>query len=283
MAPRKQRMTESVSVDDPLDDAVADTVTSAEADKQPTPEEMVEQLKAQMAEKDTEIASTRARAEAAEKERATATSKVTVAENDVIATRENAYVLALEKTQSDLDRAKQQLEDALAGGDTKAVVEAQEALSDAKYDVRRIKDEQKAFDGWKKQEEAKKAAAPKTPVISPAAKTWIDEHPQFETNKRYRAIAIAAHEEALENGVRADSKAYFDYINGALEESGLSGKSPRQAPSTSQTTAAPASHDSSTSAPRRASDVRLTADEIEAAEMCNMTPGEYAKFKYGTK
>lgn len=276
MATRKERVKET-SIDDE-DEIVTKVADVEKADDQPTPEETVEQLKAQIAEKDSEVLRERARAEAAEKESKEAYSKTKTAETDAVTTRESAYKLAIEKTQGDLDSAKRELKEALAGGDTDAVVMAQESLADAKYNLNRINDEKKSFEKWK--ENQSKIVQKEESAYSPKAQEWIDAHPQFNTNKRYQAIALAAHEETKDLGYRMDSKAYFDHIEKALEEMGFGETSTRQAEPRKQASAssvaAPASHETAETV-KRGRTRTLTAAQLEAAEICGMTPGEYAQ------
>lgn len=282
MAAKKERVKEASSIDD-----ADDVVTQKDADepqvdeKQPTPEETIEQLKAQIADKDSAIEKERARAETAERERHASDNKVKTAEVDAVTTRESAYVLAIDKTKGDLESAKRELKEALAGGDTDAVVEAQDKINDARYHLNRIGDEKKVFEKWK--ETQSKVTSKENNGVSPKAQEWIDEHPQFNTNKRYKAVAIAAHEEAIEKGCRADSKAYFDHIDGALEEMGFGTNSTARSDDKSirkqaaaSSVAAPASHETAETA-KRGRTRTLTPSQLEAAEICGMTPGEYAQ------
>lgn len=291
MAARKERVTESTSIDEdippqiPANDAPRDMSQTQDAsqDSSPAPEEVIEKLKAEMAKKDEALSAERTAREYAEKESRIATGKATAATTDAVSQRETAYVMAIDKTQGDLDTAKRALKEALAGSDSDAVVDAQEAIADAKYHLNRVTDEKRIFDNWKEQEASRVAQpAPQQGRYSAAAQKWIDDHPLFNSDAGYNKKALMAEAEARADGITPDSVAYFRHINAAVANYESNAK-PNGADHNAASVALPSSHESPTSTSRRPSEVRLTAEEREAAEISNMTEGEYAEFKYGNK
>jgi hypothetical protein len=117
----------------------------------------------------------------------------------------------------------------------------------------------------------------------------VRAHPEFVREPAKNRKMIRAHEDAIDDGVKADTPEYFEYIEKRLglataapqvqktEEDALSSaaapRSQRSAPPS-----APVSRSGNGAAPR-SNVVKLTADEIEMARLNDMTPEEYARQK----
>ena len=122
-----------------------------------------------------------------------------------------------------MDSVKQQLKQARAAGDTDAEVELQDAMTNARYEYNTAEWEKNNFAKWKEQQAAKPATAAvenKSPYTA-KEQAWINAHPEFESNKKFSRLAKVAAGEALEEGHKQDTPAYFEYIENALKESGF--------------------------------------------------------------
>jgi hypothetical protein len=121
--------------------------------------------------------------------------------------------------------------------------------------------------------------------LSPRSANWVRAHPEFATDQRLYQKMLAAHNLAVADGLRVDSDEYFSEIEGTLRISSLNSRSIEVGP-TEQTAqivqrrssppAAPVSR-SGAAPDARPNTVRLTAQQIEIAELMGMTPREYAK------
>lgn len=125
--------------------------------------------------------------------------------------------------------------------------------------------------------------------LSPRSAAWVRAHPEFATNNRLTQKMIAAHSLALADGHSPDTDGYFDSVEDTLK---IAQRAPTRAmqdddgdevvtEATRATggrqtapAAIPVSRDISPSG-QRARTVRLTPQEVEAAELSGLTPAEY--------
>ncbi len=126
--------------------------------------------------------------------------------------------------------------------------------------------------------------------LTPRSAAWVRSHPEYARNDRLRDKMIAAHNLAVADGFVADTDDYFHEVEAALKiakpshetDDATSENRDRPTGRRSSPAAAPVSRSGGApgSNPRV---VRLTADEIEIAEMSKMTPEEYARAKMALK
>jgi hypothetical protein len=67
-------------------------------------------------------------------------------------------------------------------------------------------------------------------AYSPRSAEWIGSHPQFARDDRKRAKALAAHNDAVAEGIEPDSQRYFDHIEKfvGLRDAGAADNHPRR-------------------------------------------------------
>jgi len=121
--------------------------------------------------------------------------------------------------------------------------------------------------------------------LSPRSANWLRAHPEFATDQRLYQKMLAAHNLAVADGHPVDSDDYFSEIEGTLRINRSESRSDHSDPTqqAAQVTqrrsappAAPVSR-SGTAPGTRPNTVRLTAQQIEMAELMGMTPQQYAK------
>ena len=145
-----------------------------------------------------------------------------------------------------------------SGKSTAEQADLMEAHTAAVYALKGVEGAKAHFDNWK---EKQKTAPKQQPVtnsgaVSEAGQKWIDSHPRFNTDRRYRRIAEGAHLEYERTGKSLDTPEYFKFIEEALHEEGLdadgdnSGQKDTQRKASSSSTAAPASFSSAASGGR---------------------------------
>ena len=186
------------------------------------------------------------------------------------------------------DQLRAAYAEAMTVGDHNKAAEMQQAIAVAANQLSQLEQGKKAM---KKQlKEAKKVViqhknAP--PVqgnlvdqlasqVSPASAGWLRQHRDNLTDEKAIRRMFRAHEDAIDDGIKADSPEYFSFIENRLgfkaqEESPLStAAAPRRS-------VPPPPAPASRAAPSRPGTVRLTADQADAARSMGMTNEEYAK------
>lgn len=140
------------------------------------------------------------------------------------------------------------------------------------------------------------ATPPSDPVeafvstMTPKSAEWVRAHPRYATEERLTQRMIRSHWDALDDGLKADSPEYFEYIENRLGIKSDTVKVPDDikdpddptsaaaAPRRAAPPAAPASRSGNGAGDRR-NTMTLTAAEVEAAQISGLTPEEYAKNK----
>lgn len=118
-------------------------------------------------------------------------------------------------------------------------------------------------------------------AVSPRSASWLRNNKAQLADDRMIKKMFRAHEDAIDDGIEADSDAYFRYIEQRL---GLGSKEEADNPMSSaskpvQRQAAPPSAPVNRETNARSNTVRLTRAEADTAKMLGMTEAEYAKHK----
>lgn len=114
--------------------------------------------------------------------------------------------------------------------------------------------------------------------LTPRSAAWVRKNPQYATDERLYRKMVAAHNLVIDEYV-PDSDAYFEAIEGVLNphkapvENGADPVSDAARPRTAPP-AAPVSRGGGSG-----NQVRLSSDEVEMAQLMDMTPEEYAQQK----
>ena len=118
-------------------------------------------------------------------------------------------------------------------------------------------------------------------AVSPRSASWLRNNKTQLADDRMIKKMFRAHEDAIDDGVEADSDAYFQYIEQRL---GLNSTKDAENPMSSaakpvQRQAAPPSAPVNRESSARSNTVRLTRAEADTAKMLGMTEKEYAQHK----
>lgn len=115
---------------------------------------------------------------------------------------------------NELEQAKQKYKQAYESGDSDALVAAQEQLTAAKIKSEKVNNFRPAV---AKPIEPVVQPVPQTseatPQVDPKARAWQESNPWFGSNKEMTALALAVHQDLVENGVSTNSDEYYDAIN----------------------------------------------------------------------
>lgn len=114
----------------------------------------------------------------------------------------------------ELEQAKQKYKQAYESGDSDALVNAQEDLTSAKIKSEKVNNFKPAV--------AKTAdnvvqpgsqTAESSSQVDLKARAWQESNPWFGSNKEMTALALAVHQDLVENGLSTSSDEYYDAIN----------------------------------------------------------------------
>lgn len=196
-------------------------------------------------------------------------------------------VNAIETVKERNDVLKSAYADAMGAGDYAKAAEVQEALATNANQLAELKRGEKAMrESLKAAEEApRQRQQPQGDIIdqmasnvSPKSAYWLRNNKEHLQDERAIRRMYRAHEDAIDEGIRADSVEYFDFIetrlgiNKAVDADPVSEASAPAPRRPVPPPAAPVSRGS-----QRPNVIRLTRDQAETAKMMGMTEKEYAE------
>jgi hypothetical protein len=170
--------------------------------------------------------------------------------------------------QNELEQAKQKFKAAYESGDSDALVDAQEALTAAKYKSERVNNFKPAV------------AQPQNNVVQPApqpeqtvrvdskAKAWQDANSWFGADDEMTAVALTVHRKLVESGVDTNSDAYYERINSRVRQ-----LFPDAFPSEKKKSSVVAPATRSTASKK----IVLTQSQVNLAKRMGLTPEQYAR------
>lgn len=199
---------------------------------------------------------------------------------------------AIKTVQTRAEQLKTAYAEALTVGDHNRAAETQQALSMAANQLSQLEQGKKAM---KKQLKAAKKAAERLPpapqhavdmveqlaaqVSAPSA-AWLRDNRDNLPDERAVRRMFRAHEDAIDDGIKADTPEYFSFIEGRLgirRDEEPTADNPLSSASQPKRSVPPPPAPASRAAPSRPGTVRLSADQAEMARSMGMTPEEYAK------
>lgn len=184
-------------------------------DGQPlSPEDAAADARRVLQEKDRTIETERARANQAEQQAAQARQAAHQANAGRTHDRTAAVAAAVEAAKSEADLAEQAYVAATEAGDAAAQAKALRAMNSADFRLNQASGELETLKAAPQPTE--RPAQQGGP--GPAAQAWINRNPRFNSDPAFKQAAIAAHAEALTDGILAESPAYFRHIEGKLAE-----------------------------------------------------------------
>jgi len=181
---------------------------------------------------------------------------------------------------------KQNLRDAVAMGDADAQADIMMSLNKTDNDLREVQRGKQQYEATAKRTAADPVEALAS-QLTPRSAEWIRAHPEAVHDPVMNRKLRRAHEDAIDDGLVADSDEYFSYVENRLnvrkpvqqQEAALSEASTSTAGRRAAAPpAAPVSR-SGTGTGGRPNVVTLTRAEQEAARDMGMTPKEYAENK----
>jgi hypothetical protein len=153
----------------------------------------------------------------AEREGQTAREQLARVEAARVTERKAALQAELDAAKTARDMAQQAYRVAREAGDIDAELNAQELLTGAIGNIRDVERQLSAApEAPQVDRHEAPRPAPQPHVMSKASRDWIAAHPRFDSDPVYRQATVAAHMQAVQQGVPVDSPEYFQHIEGRL-------------------------------------------------------------------
>ena len=186
---------------------------------------------------------------------------------------------AKEKAETELAVARHRYKMAQESFDTDAIIEAQEALMDAKVRIEQTRNyrptplQEDNFEVQTQQAQPTKAEPDEKTLRWQAKNQWFGQQ-GFE---EYTSYALGLHQKLVTNGVDPRSAEYFDQIDGRMKSTfpdlfGQANDKPRSSEVQKRPTTVVASVSRSTSAGK----IKLTQTQVALAKKFGLTPQQYA-------
>lgn len=294
-------------------DVVVEVATDPDAEDttaQPTAEETIANLTKQLAEEKTAREALERDRKANEVNKVKAVEEAETAEQQRFTLAEGKLASDKDIAQRELVDAKRAYKDAYESGDADKVVEANDKLFEAQTKVKvladnelglnRFKEQRQQF--WKdakdktvKQAQSGDAVELNREDFTEAAWNWIGKHPEFRQDKKFHDKAVRAHYAARGEGIEEDTPQYFEFIEKRLgllqdedapteeeiaSEAAAKGEvvvAKKPEPKKSVQTSAPVNRggETRTASKTDARFKKLSAAEVDAANLAGMKPEEY--------
>jgi hypothetical protein len=176
-----------------------------------SPEDALADAQRQLVESDKRTAEARRLQREADQRARQAEAQAAQASAGRTTDRQSVVAAAIEAAKAEQTSARLAYRHAREAGDIEAEVTATEALSNASLRLQQATAEHE----WLKNQ-PKQQPTPSGP--SAAAQRWLDEHPAYHSDRKYRGTAQTAHTEALQAGKAEGSQEYVDFIDRIMTE-----------------------------------------------------------------
>jgi hypothetical protein len=286
-----------VDVTPEIEVEVVDDTPPADRNREPLPQELVEELeKDDLAEYSTKVKQRlgqmkkvwhderRAKESATrEREEAVTVAQRYITENNELKQRlgagEKMLIGAVTKTATDeLSASKQKLKDAYEAGDSDAIADAQEEMTDAKLKLRDYQSYKPSLQTQETGVESNQQAQAPRQVVDPKAETWRQKNTWFGVDEEMTALALGLHEKLVKEGIDTSSDAYYSRLNSTIRkrfpeyyDGDQTESQGKPANRKAANVVAPATR---STAPNR---VRLTQTQMGLAKKFGLTPEAYAR------
>ena len=178
-----------------------------------SPEVAVADAREQLQAKDRQVAEARRIAREADQRRQAAEAEVVRAKETQAIDRQTVVAQALEAARSEQTAAKLAIRTAREAGDVDAELSAQESFQGATYRIAQANGELEYLKA-----QPRPTAQPQRTGRTADSQRWLDDHPRFNTDRKYRGVAIDAHNEAPAAGNPEGSREYVDFIDRVMTQ-----------------------------------------------------------------
>jgi hypothetical protein len=169
---------------------------------------------------------------------------------------------------TEIEQAKQKLKVAHETGDSEAFVAAQEELTAAKIKAERVNNFKPAV--AKPAETVVQPASQPESQVDTKARAWQEANPWFGKDNEMTALALAVHQDLVNQGVSTTSDEYYDAINARVRKR-FPEAFPSEKPVKKAAVVAPATR---STAPRK---IVLTQSQVQIAKRLGLSNEQYAR------
>jgi hypothetical protein len=252
-------------------------------------EDGIEDLKRQLEAEKAERAAAEGRAREASARESEAADRAHRATSEARDSNLHLVTGAIEQLKATQDILEERYEAAAAAGDHRAMAKITREFSDNGAKLNQLELGKQEMEQAPKEEPRRQSADPVEALASsmqasgsPRSAQWIRQHPDYARDANLNRKMLAAHNLAVTDGLSPDTDAYFEAVETTLRLRGAEApqqqqEEPRQRQAAPP--AAPSSRAAATNGGGTSNRVRLSAEEVEMAEMMGMTAQEYAKHK----
>jgi len=251
-------------------------------------EEGIEDLKRQLEAEKAERAAAESRAREAAARENEAADRAHRATSEARDSNLNLVVGAIEKIKSEQELLEERFEQAAAAGDHRAMAKIQREFARGEAQLLQLEQGKQEMEKAPKEEIRRQPVDPVEALASsmqasgsPRSAQWIRQHPDYARDPNLNRKMLAAHNLAVSDGLVPDTDEYFEAVETVLRLRNAGAAQQQEEPRARQSAppAAPSSRAAATNGGGTSNRVRLSAEEVEMAEMMGMTPQEYAKHK----
>lgn len=179
---------------------------------------------------------------------------------------------------AEMEAAKKAYKDAYEAGDSDAVVDAQENLTNAKIKADRLNNfKLPALQDVETPVRVESETAPVQVQIDSKAAAWQEANPWFNQDAEMTSLALGLHNKLVQEGINPQSDEYYERIDARMrqlfpdnfeDDTEVEEQKPRKRKSN---VVAPATR---STAPKK---IRLTQSQVTIAKRLGLTPEQYAK------
>lgn len=174
---------------------------------------------------------------------------------------------------NELEKARLAYKEAYESGDSDRLVEAQEALTDARMKVERVNKFKPAALQEPEKEVQPQQQEIQRPPVDHKALAWKDENPWFNQDEEMTSFAFGVHAKLIKDGVDPSSDTYYEKLNSRMRQVFPDRFESEEPPATQRkksNVVAPATRSSS---PKK---ITLTQEQVRLAKRLGLTPQQYA-------
>lgn len=197
----------------PADDTPSVIVEGA--DDQVTPEEALAEAKRLLQDQQKQTADARKLQREADERRRAAEHAAAQAQTGRATDRQSAVAATIEQAKAEEANAIGAYRMARETGNVDAEIEASGALTTARM---RLASATAEHEWLKTQPKTPAVPAQQTSGMTEETKRWLDAHPAYHSDRKYRGTAIEAHNEAIRSGRTEGSQEYVEYIDRIMTE-----------------------------------------------------------------
>jgi len=220
-----------------------------------------------------------------EQQEAVALAQKILEENKKLKSRLSAGDEALvtsykETAEREIEMAKKAYKEAYDAGDTDALVDAQERLTDAKLKLQRVSSFNPAQNALQEDETEVKIEQPQQTAKpqDPKVKAWIDKNTWFGQDEEMTSLALGLHEKLVkENGMAyATTDEYYKRIDATMRKRFPENFDDESSEETTQRVTKPSNVVAPATRSTSSKKIKLKASQVALAKKLGLTPEQYA-------